>query len=426
MINSFTRKILKKMIIGSTKTLNLVKGEVIFPETLDSLGLYLHVPFCKTICPYCPYNKVLYDPKQMKAYAEAVRKEIELYRQIIKDTEITSLYIGGGTPTLDCDILCDLINLIKENFNLTGDICVESHPSTVNSEMTHKLREVGVNKLSIGIESLTDSLLKKIGRSHDSSEAIRAITTAVDQGFTTVNVDMMFALPGQTKDMLKNDVEKVIELGVDQISSYPLYAYPFTNLGKKVKDGSLKIPNWFQKYRLFKKLEETCFDAGLLRTSVWTFTKSLEQRYSSVTRERYIGLGPGAGSYIGSFFYLNTFSLEAYIDSLKNRLPIAVRAPFDVNIQKVFWTYWKVYRTRIPTKEYEKKFEEKFTKRFRIPISLARILGMCYSDGDDIIINSRGSYWVHQIQTLFSFGGINTVWGSCKDDPWPSKLEILR
>ncbi|MBD3189217.1 MAG: radical SAM protein [Candidatus Heimdallarchaeota archaeon] len=412
--------ILKKLVLGSTDLI-LQPGSVQFPEKLKPLGLYLHVPFCKTICDYCPYNKVPYTSAKMELYLKALYQEINRYKPIINDTEITSLYIGGGTPTIDYKILCKLITDLRDEFQISGDICTESHPTTITEECVSYLREVGINKISIGIESLRDPILKKIGRSHNAQTAEQAITYATNQDFDTVNVDMLFALPGQTREILREDIQRVIELGVDQVSSYPLYVFPFTKFGKKVHSGEVKVPTWYQKFQLFKELEKTCLNNGLIQTSVWTFTKSLQQRYSSVTRERYIGFGPGAGSYIDDYFYLNTFSLRGYAEAVKKGLPIAVRAVFNELLQKIFWLYWKIYRVNIPTQDYQRKFNERFEGRFWLPSLFARAFNMAYYQNSNLLLTSRGSYWIHQLQNLFSLGSIDYVWGSCSEEAWPSK-----
>jgi len=187
----------------------MLPDEPCFPENLKRTGLYLHVPFCKSLCPFCPYNRIEYDGELFSQYERAVHEEIELYTPYLRDREFVSLYIGGGTPTVDLAGLLRILNHLHQNFSLSCDICIELHPSNMDSESLDLLKDAGVSMISIGVESTSDSLLRRIGRNHDGKTALDSLRRAGNAGFDSVNADLMFALPGQTLKDWENDLRAV-------------------------------------------------------------------------------------------------------------------------------------------------------------------------------------------------------------------------
>ncbi|MES9869811.1 MAG: radical SAM protein, partial [Sedimenticola sp.] len=279
-----------------------------FPADLRQAGLYLHVPFCKNLCPYCPYNRQAYDKTLFSRYERAVHQEIDLYTPHLQDREFISLYIGGGTPTINVDGLVCILEHLKDNLALNCDICIELHPSNMNSRCLEKLQRVGINMLSIGVESTSDPILKAIGRNHDSRIALNSTRRAVETGFASVNVDLMFALPGQTLEDWANDLRAVIELGVDQISTYPLFSFPYSELGQTQNIQEVARPDSRTVRKLLNLTDTYAHDKGYQRCAVWSWIKPKRKKFSSITRHHYIGFGPSAASMTGSDFYVNTFN----------------------------------------------------------------------------------------------------------------------
>ena len=205
-------------------------------ERTDTLGLHLHIPFCEQICPYCPYNKELYRSDLSEGYVNAVKKEIELYAEIVGNKPITSFYIGGGTPTTMLHSgLTTMIGHIRDAFNLQCDIHMESHPNHLSAANLSKIQSMGVQHLSIGVEALFDRHLKSLCRPYTVNEVREAVGRAVSQGFRCVNVDVMFALPGQTYQEIEETGHELVKLGVDQVAAYPLFRFPYTPMGQPAK-----------------------------------------------------------------------------------------------------------------------------------------------------------------------------------------------
>lgn len=228
------------MVTGHWKRFHMAPDAPSYPMDLKSAGLYLHVPFCKNLCPFCPYNRVEYDDELFRLYEQAVHEEIELYTPYIKENEFVSLYIGGGTPTVNLAGLLRILDHLKQIFSLSCDICIELHPADMESECLESLKDAGITMLSIGVESTSDRILKTIGRNHDGKTAIDSLRRAVATGFDSVNADLMFALPGQTINDWELDLKKVLAMGADQISTYPLFSFPYSDLGQSQKIRQVK------------------------------------------------------------------------------------------------------------------------------------------------------------------------------------------
>jgi len=168
-------------------------------QDISEFGLYLHIPFCKQICPYCPYNKEIYQPEAAEMYTRAVKKEIDFYSGLFGDKPVTSFYIGGGTPTTMLHSgLGNILEHIFQNFNMQCDIHMESHPNDLSSDNLNTMKSLNVEYLSTGVEALQDKYLQILNRPYNTKEVKVTVERAVNKGFTCFNVDFIFALPNQT------------------------------------------------------------------------------------------------------------------------------------------------------------------------------------------------------------------------------------
>jgi oxygen-independent coproporphyrinogen-3 oxidase len=161
-------------------------------------NLYIHIPFCKNLCPYCPYNKVEYDAKLVGPYIHALLNEIDMYHALYGSIEISSIYIGGGTPTLLTDELEIVFEQLGERFQIAGDICIETSPNDLDADKVDKLQKYQVGLISLGVQSFQDRWLRLIGRKYQASILDGVIRVLVDGNFKSINIDLLFALPGQT------------------------------------------------------------------------------------------------------------------------------------------------------------------------------------------------------------------------------------
>lgn len=395
-------------------------------QGIGEFGLYLHVPFCRQICPYCPYNKELYRPEVAARYARAVRKEIDIYAGLIGDRPVTSFYVGGGTPTTMLhNGLGDILDHVHAAFNMQCDIHMESHPNDLDADNLDTIASMGVAHLSIGVEALQDHHLRALHRPYTVSQVQAAVARAVSNGFKCVNADFIFALPNQTYTEVEQAGCSLVETGVDQVAAYPLFEFPYTRWAQIVKARGYEGAGLFKRRKMLSILERIFYDAGFERTSVWAFTRRGVPKYCSVTVPLYVGLGASGGSYLKDVFYLNTFNVEAYIQALeKDRLPIALSLDLTENVQMAGWLYWRVYETRFKRSGFEARFGKDFDVvygKYMRPLSLA---GFLKDDGDEIVLSDSGAYWLHVVQDLFSIEYVSKLWGNSRETPWPEKVVL--
>ncbi len=427
-MKDWVRSRITGMLLGEHKL--VLKSEAVTPsrhfEGIDSLGLYLHVPFCRQICPYCPYNKELFQADLAECYAKAVLKEIDRYAEIIGDLPVTSFYIGGGTPTTMLHAgLPSILETIYRRLNMQCGIHMESHADDLSPANLSAIVAMGVEHLSIGIEALQDRHLRTLCRTYTAAEAQAAIARAVGEGFKSVNVDLIFALPDQTHKELEFSSHTLIDLGVDQIAAYPLFTFPYTHWSRLAHQNHYRSYNLLQKWRMLQVLEQAFCGAGYTRTSVWAFTKAGSPKYCSVTVPLYLGLGASAGSYLRDIFYLNTFNTEAYIQALADgRWPIALSLELSERMQMAGWLYWRIYETRFSRTDFERRFHRRLDAVYGNYLRLLSFLGLLTQGEDEVALTDAGAYWVHTVQDLFSIDYVSKLWGTSRQSPWPAQVGL--
>jgi len=359
-------------------------------------------------------------------YEKAVHAEIELYRPYLAGCEFISFYIGGGTPTVNLEGLLRIIAHLHESFNLDCDICIELHPANMEAECLVELKNAGITMLSIGVESTSDRILKIIGRNHDGQTALEALRRAVQTGFEAVNADLMFALPGQELTDWQHDVDAVIAEGVDQISTYPLFSFPYSDLGQSQKIRQVKRADSGTIRAMLDITDSRATAANYKRCAVWSWLKPSKKKFSSITRHHYIGFGPSAASMTGRNFYVNTFNVEAYAAALPEKRPIALSMPVDTRLEMAYWLYWRVYELKV----YQKDFQALFGKNTSLDDIFAKIIrpfelaGMMQRENGGYRVTDAGAYWIHRLQNEYSLNYINRLWGSCRHDPWPLEVRL--
>jgi len=392
----------------------------------EELGIYLHIPFCEQICPYCPYNKEIYHPVVAARYAEAVKTEIDLYSDLIGHKPVTSLYIGGGTPTTMLhNGLPDILRHIFRTFDVRCDIHLESHPNHLNRQNLDTIAALGINHLSIGVESLQDRHLKTLRRPYGVRDVKAAVGRAVNAGFKCVNTDMIFGLPDQTNEEVEQAGRVLVEMGVDQVAAYPLFIFPYTHFGEAAKKQQFKSSAVFKRRKMLSILERIFYGAGFERTSVWAFTRKSVAKYCSVTVPLYVGLGASGGSYLKDVFYLNTFRVAEYVNALGGgRMPIALSLELSEDMQMAGWLYWRIYETRFLKSDFKIRFGRDFDTVYGRYVGPMSLLGLLDDDGDQIVLTDRGTFWLHALEDLFSINYIGKLWGGLMQSPWPQRVAL--
>jgi oxygen-independent coproporphyrinogen-3 oxidase len=394
------------------------------PKRLERTSLYLHVPFCSHRCPYCPYTKVQFKAELVEPFVEAAFAEVDWWAESVGPTEVTSIYVGGGTPTVITDGVIRILKRIQRRFRVTGDICVETNPADVNEQVVWALGEAGVTLVSLGIQSFNPDHLATIGRSYAPSVAEEALARLAGNGFTSINADLMFAVPGQTEADVREDLSRAADLGADQITAYPLFTFPFTTVGQAKQLKSLRMPNLRDRRSQYRAISRWCGAHGFNRVSVWGFKRQEVPRYSSVTREGYLGIGPGAGSHLDEGFLLNTFDLKAWEETARDgRSAVALQLPFTESMAGWWWLYWRLYETRVPLGDLDRAMGPGAPQARRWLKRLERA-GLANVRDHWFELEEPGAFWVHLVQNYFALQYVDTIWSAARREAWPEQVSF--
>ena len=394
------------------------------PPRLERTSLYLHVPFCRNCCPYCPYTKIPYHETLVEPYTRAAMAELGWWANAIGPAEITSVYIGGGTPTLALDSVASVLTRLRERFRLTGDICIETNPSEVDKEVVRQLQNAGVALVSLGVQSFHPDHLALLGRCYTPLVAEQALSLLAESGFASVNTDIMFALPGQTEDDVIADLARAAELGANQLTTYPLFTFPYTSVGEYLRLQAVRMPDLRLRRAHYHAISEWCAEHGFERVSVWSFKRGTVPRYSSVTRDGYIGIGPGAGSHLPDEFVLNTFDFKSWFETASAGYPtIALRMPFVSEMSGWWWLYWRFYDTRIPLEDIHAALGKDAPKA-HMWLRAVEQAGFAIRNGGYLELTESGAFWLHLMQNHFALNYVNTLWTRARREPWPQAMAI--
>ncbi len=420
------KPILQKWITGRGRRFRMRPETPPIAPGLQHLGLYLHVPFCTSLCPFCPYNRCRYEVDLFARYRRAVSQEISLCASELGTPTIDSLYVGGGTPTVNREGLVDILSELDETFGLDCDICVELHPSHMADDDLKALKHAGVTLLSVGVESTDDEILGHIGRSHSGGEALGALERARRIGFSTINADLMFALPRQRLEHWRRDVDRVLATGVDQLSTYPMFTFPYSDRGLERGTRVVERPSGRTIRAMLAYTDEACRARGLERCAVWSWKRPQHSKFSSITRHHYLGFGPSAASMDGAHFWVNTFDVEAYVETLPERRPVALAMPVNRRLEMAYWLYWRVYELAAEDNDFRRLFGENdgLRSRFGTLFTPVRAAGLAARTSTGYAITTAGAYWIHRLQNEYSLSYINRLWGTCRRNAWPEEAVL--
>ena len=296
------------------------------------MELYIHIPFCVQKCKYCDFISGNYDVKLRERYTYALISEIESYRERFLDETVTSIYIGGGTPTyLEVVFMQRILNAVFSNFHVSRDaeITMECNPGTGSLEAFKIYRHLGVNRLSIGLQSANDDELELLGRVHDYKKFEQTYREAQLAGFTNISVDLMCGLPYQTWNKLSNSIKKVINLKPQHISLYSLIIEEGTEFYEKYAEDlerrekeldTYALPDLDQEYELLKNAQMLLEENGYHQYEISNFSKEGFECIHNIgywKRVPYLGLGLSAASLIDEVRYTNEKNITSYIEHLE-------------------------------------------------------------------------------------------------------------
>jgi len=302
------------------------------------IGLYIHVPFCRSRCHFCAFYLQIYREDRAHDYLTALFREIRLHaeQQTLGGHRLNTVYIGGGTPTaLDPSELSDILDSVQSHFGLQADaeITVEAHPDTVTVEGLTQLAQAGFNRISFGVQSLNEGELAGMGRTSLSDRTSKAVALARDAGFTNINLDVIFGLLGQTLESWQSTLAQVIALDPTHLSCYALTVEEGTRLLIDIRRGDCTTPEDALQNAMEDDAVKQLTAAGFDRYEISNYCRpEYGCRHNKLYWEsgEYLGVGPSAQSYVGGARFGNVADLKAYQQLLADGcLPIAEREQLD-------------------------------------------------------------------------------------------------
>ncbi len=369
-------------------------------------GAYVHVPFCEWICPFCPYNKVLAEGGLARRYFAALRREVDWYVAAHHEAHrapFTSLYIGGGTPTLYPGELADVIRRIP----VSGERAVEVLPNHGTPEGLDRLAAMGITAVSIGAQSFHDGVLRRLRRPHDAAASRAAVETALGR-FACVDVDLIVDVAWEDQDAFPgaflDDVRTCLELGVDQVSTYPLMRFGFTPFGTARHDRR-------REHAVLGQVTELARSMGYERRSVWTFNRRGSAPYTSITRRRFLGMGAGSSSFAGRDFYVNHFGVTTYADAVeRGQLPVARWLHLGRWGGAGYDAFWQAYAGGVDRDALTRSYGRAVAAAARAglaPFVLARMLRRAPGG---YRLTPRGFDVYHDLERLVTYQFIEPLW----------------
>ncbi|CAL8972725.1 hypothetical protein CELL_01367 [Cellulomonas sp. T2.31MG-18] len=388
----------------------LLAGAADVVRLLDApAGAYVHVPFCSSICPFCPYDKVRLGDVPAMPYLEALRREVDAVvdAHTARFGSFTSLYVGGGTPTLFPEVLADLV----ERVPTAGRRAVEVLPTHATPARLDALAAAGFDAVSIGAQSFHDPVLRRLGRPHDADASRRAVLAAVGR-FAVVDVDLIVdvALPGSSPAAATavraflDDVAWCFETGADQVSTYPLMRFGYTPFG--VARHARR-----REHAVLSQVAELARRLGYERRSVWTFNRLGSPPYTSITRRRFLGMGAGASSVTGRDLLVNHFGLAAYEAAVAaGRVPVARRFHLGALGGAAYEAFWQAYAGAVDPATLTAAYGLVGAGPVRGLTAVGRAAGLVRSDDGLLRLTPRGYDVFHDLERAVTYGLIEPLW----------------
>lgn len=286
----------------------------------EPIGLYLHVPFCKDRCTYCSFVSTR-NPQLRPAFVARLDEEIRAWGEALGQPAVDTIYLGGGTPSLlEIDELSRITDAARESFDVSGlmESTLEANPGDLDADWLASAREMGWDRISLGVQTLDDALLEELGRLHSSTQALEAVEAARHAGFRRISADLMVGVPGQRLASVIDDAERLVALGVEHLSIYLLDLDKNCPMKARVSSGALKLPSDDDVADVFEVLQAALPDLGLEAYEISNYAvPGEESRHNTRYWERrpYLGLGPGAASQMAEWRWTETAAVRAWVEA---------------------------------------------------------------------------------------------------------------
>ena len=384
--------------------------------------LYVHVPFCSRLCPYCSFNRFPFSEDRAVPYFRSLRREMRMVAE--RGYACTSMYVGGGTPTVMIDELCETIDLARELFDIR-EVSSETNPDHLVPEIVDPLVD-RVDRLSVGVQSFSDDLLKQMDRydKYGSGAQIMERLKWVEGRFHSINADMIFNFPSQTPEMLAHDIQMLKESGTNQCTFYPLMASPVVQQSLKRTVGAVSYEREAAYYRTIAEGLADVFEPA----SAWTFSRvggGMIDEYI-VDYEEYVGIGSGAFSFLDGQMFVNTFSLAEYGERIAaDEFGVVARREFSAKEKMRYRFMMGLFGLRLDKRAFERDFGVSVERGLPLETAFMRGAGAYATDtAEAITLTGKGQYLLVAMMREF-FIGVNSVRDQARQSLPEHERELL-
>ena len=356
---------------------------------------YIHIPFCTQICYYCDFSKVFIKNQPVDSYLEHLLQEFHSY----DIQKLRTLYIGGGTPTaLSAPQLELLLDGLTKNLDLSvlEELTIEANPGDLDADKIAVLKNSAVNRVSLGVQTFDDKMLKKIGRSHLEKDIYENIDRLKLAGFDNISIDLIYALPGQTMDQVKDNVAKAIALDIPHMSLYSLILENHTVFMNRMRRGKLPLPKEELEAEMFEYIITELEKAGFEHYEISNFSKTgFESRHNLMywDNAEYYGIGAGASGYVDGIRYKNHGPIRHYLNAVEdgnariNEEHLTQREQME---EEMFLGLRK--KSGVSMERFEEKFGQSFQELYGDIIKDLIQQGLMQVDGDHVRMTKRGLF----------------------------------
>ncbi|WP_323704707.1 radical SAM family heme chaperone HemW [Mammaliicoccus sp. Dog046] len=355
-------------------------------------SVYIHIPFCVRICTYCDFNKFYIANQPVDEYLDCLIEEMSSRT----DEVVETMFVGGGTPTaLSEEQLERLLIAINELFVITKEYTFEANPDELTEGKIKLLKQYGVNRLSLGVQTFDDELLKVLGRTHQSNDIEKAVSLSRKHNIGSVSLDLMFHLPGQTLKQFDDSLNKALALNVDHISSYALILEPKTQFYNLYRKGKLKLPNEDLGEEMYQHLKAKMQSSQLEQYEISNFAKAGHESLHNMVywkNESYYGFGAGAHGYIDGVRYGNINPVNQYIKKVTNKeLPRLQSSEVTLKDQMEEEMFLGLRMTKgVSKSKFNQKFDQTINDVFGNQINELVTQGLLADENDYLFLTERG------------------------------------
>jgi len=374
--------------------------------------LYIHIPFCRHLCSFCTFNRVIYDRDLAREYFGCLSRELAMYRE--SGFRFDAVYVGGGTPTVALPELEDLLHLARTFWPIRA-VSVETNPDALIPDVIDRLKRLGVNRLSVGVQSFDDKVLESIGRRerYGSGREIAARVVSAAGAFDTLNVDLIYGFPLQTESVLLHDLAAVRSAAADQVTLYPLMHRHATErfgaeMSRLVREGG-----YYSSMR--RDLEHDFFPV-----SAWCFSRKSDRRGPPLAdeyildRDDYVGCGAGAFGYSGGTLAANAFSISSYVAMVRQgSLPLTAVRSFDARQSLRYDLLMKLFSGRVDLAGLGAKHHVVASRALALELAFLALAGAVQRDGDRCLRLTRRGAWLWVVLMREFFSGVNALRERC-------------